>query len=191
MSSTGPDRYPPINPENWSPEQRRFAQPLLDGPRGAIISPFVPMLRSPELMDLVQETGAYLRYRCAIGTRLTELAVLVTARHWDQQVEWAIHAPIAEQAGIAENIIAAVSLGKRPNFDEEDERLVYDCVTELLESKRLSDEAHDKAQALFGEQGMIDLFGVVGYYSLLSMVMNGAQTAVPESSAQLLEPIER
>jgi 4-carboxymuconolactone decarboxylase len=191
MMQMGPDRYPPIAPGDWTDDQKRYAQPLLDGPRKAVISPFVPLLRSPELMDRVQETGAYLRYRCAIGTRLTELAILVTARHWDQPVEWAIHAPIAERSGIDGTIICDLSAGKRPRFKNEDEQIVFDCAVEILETRRLSDHNHARANAVFGDQGVIDLLGVVGYYTLLSIVMNGAQTEVPPSDAAPLAPIER
>lgn len=180
MKKMGPDRYPAIPREDWTEDQKRYAQPMLDGPRGAVISPFVPLMRSPELMDLVQATGAYLRYRCAIGTRLTELAILVTARHWDQPVEWAIHAPIAAQSGIDAAVIADLEQDKHPNFAQEDEQIVFDCTTELLTNNRLSDGTHERAKTLLGEQGVIDLFGVIGYYSMLSVVMNGAQTAVPD-----------
>lgn len=191
MSSMGPDRYPPIAPEDWTDDQKRYAQPMLDGPRKAVISPFVPLMRSPELMDLVQATGAYLRYSSAIGTRLTELAILVTARHWDQPVEWAIHAPIAQQSGIDEAMIYALRQNHKPEFQKDDEALVYDCTVQLLESRRLDDATHDQAQSEFGEQGVIDLLGVIGYYSLLSVVMNGAQTAVPDTTALPLDPVER
>ena len=100
------DRLPPIAPERWTPQQRELAEEIINGPRGALLSPFVPMLRSPELMAHSQRMGEYLRYRSAIGLRLSELAILVVARHWDQQVEWAIHAPIAQREGIAPETIA-------------------------------------------------------------------------------------
>jgi len=183
MTGIGRDRYPPIPESEWSDEQRRLAQPMLDGPRKAVVSPFVPLMRSPELMDRVQATGEYLRYRSAIGTRLTELAILATARHWDQPVEWAIHAPIAAASGIDASVIAAIARGDTPAFAREDEALVHAVATELLSIRRLADSTHDRAQALFGAQGVIDLLAVIGYYSMLSVVMNGAQTAAPETSA--------
>ena len=96
-----PDRLPPLPPEQWTEQQRMEAEAVIRGPRGALLSPFVPLLRSPEFMGHAQRMGEYLRYRSAIGLRLSELAILVTARHWSQQVEWAIHAPIAQRAGIS------------------------------------------------------------------------------------------
>jgi 4-carboxymuconolactone decarboxylase len=185
MTDMGRDRYPPIPEAAWTEAQRRYAQPLIDGPRGAVISPFVPLLRSPELMDRVQATGEYLRYRSAIGLRLSELAILVTARHWDQPVEWAIHAPIAAAQGIDEGVIAAIARGRDPAFAREDEAVVHAVTSELLATRRLRDATHDRARALLGEQGVIDLLGVIGYYSMLSVVMNGAQTAVPDTPMPL------
>ena len=108
------DRLGPIPASEWTPEQRAAAQAVIDGPRGALYGPFVPLLRSPELMGCAQRMGEYLRYRSAIGTRLSELAILVTARHWNQQVEWAIHAPIARDAGIAQTTIDAIAERRMP-----------------------------------------------------------------------------
>lgn len=108
------DRLPPLAPEHWSVEQRVAADEVVRGPRGRLLAPFVPMLRSPELMLHAQRLGEYLRYRNALGQRLTELAILVTARHWTQPVEWAIHAPIAQREGVAAETVAAIAAGRRP-----------------------------------------------------------------------------
>lgn len=183
MKPLGPDRYPPIPESDWTELQRARVQPMLDGPRKAIVSPFVPLMRSPDLMDRVQQVGEYLRYGSAIGRRLTELAILCTARFWDQPVEWAIHAPIALDSGIDPAIVADLAAGREPVFAREDESAVHAATGELLRDKRLSDETHARALALFGEQGVIDLFGIIGYYTLLSVVMNGAQTEVPATTA--------
>ncbi|MES3026162.1 MAG: carboxymuconolactone decarboxylase family protein [Pseudomonadota bacterium] len=180
---TPTDRLGPIDPAQLDPAQRSAAQALIDGPRGALYGPFVPLLRSPELMSCAQRMGEYLRYRSAIGPRLTELAILVTARQWDQQVEWAIHAPLALQSGIAPHIVEAIAARARPQGMRHDEQVVFDFCTELHQQKRVSDATYGSALALFGEHGVVDLMGVNGYYTLLSMVMNGAQTAAPASSA--------
>jgi 4-carboxymuconolactone decarboxylase len=99
------ERLGPLPPDQLSPAQRQAAQALVDGPRGALYGPFVPLLRSPELMDCAQRMGEYLRYRSAIGVRLSELAILVTARQWNQQVEWVIHAPIAARCGLGADLM--------------------------------------------------------------------------------------
>src|SRR4030095_8512943 len=134
------DRVPPIAPEAWSDEQRRYAQEIIDGPRGALISPFVPLLRSPELMSHVARLGEYLRYRSAIGLRLSELAILLTARQWTQQVEWAIHAPIAVREGIAQETVDAIAHGRRPSRMDDDEAAVYDFCGELHRTRSVGDE---------------------------------------------------
>jgi len=163
--------------------QRAAAQAIIDGPRGALYGPFVPLLRSPELMENAQRMGEYLRYRSAIGPRLSELVILVTARQWNQQVEWAIHAPIAALAGIPASVIAAIARRRRPEDMLVDESVVYDFCVELHERKQVSDRTYAEALALFGEQGVVDLIGLNGYYTFLAMVMNAARTEAPESSA--------
>jgi 4-carboxymuconolactone decarboxylase len=172
----GPDRLPPIAPERWTAAQREQAEAMIAGPRGAILAPFVPLLRSPELTGHVQRLGAYLRYRSAIGVRLTELAILVTASEWQQAVEWAIHAPIAEREGIAPATVAALARRERPVAMADDEAAVYDVCVELHREHRIDDATWARAIALFGEAGVVDLIGVNGYYALLAMVMNGART---------------
>ncbi|WP_295991325.1 carboxymuconolactone decarboxylase family protein [Rugamonas sp.] len=139
-------------------------------------------------MAAAQRMGEYLRYRSAIGTRLSELAILVTARQWSQQVEWAIHAPIALEHGIAPATIDAIARRRRPDGMAADEALVHDFCVELHQRQRVADATYGAALALFGEHGVVDLMGINGYYTFLAMVMNAAQTAVPASSAALLPP---
>ncbi|MTW01056.1 carboxymuconolactone decarboxylase family protein [Pseudoduganella ginsengisoli] len=177
------ERLGPIPHELMTPLQQQAAQAIIDGPRGALYGPFVPLLRSPEMMAHAQRLGEYLRYRSAIGTRLSELAILVTARYWDQQVEWAIHAPIAAQEGIAAEVIDAIAHGRRPDGMADIEAAVYDFCVELQRDKRVSDATYAAALAHFGEHGVVDLMGLNGYYTFLAMVMNGAQTAPPPSAA--------
>lgn len=183
MTTLLPERLGPIPHDRLTPQQQAAAQAIIDGPRGALYGPFVPLLRSPELMAHAQRLGEYLRYRSAMGTRLSELAILVVARHWDQQVEWAIHAPIAAQAGIAQDVIEAIAAGRRPDGMADDEAVVLDFCSELQRDKRVRDATYAAALAHFGEQGVVDLLGLCGYYTLLAMVMNGAQTAAPPSTA--------
>ncbi len=177
------DRLGALAQEHWTAEQRAVAQAVIDGPRGALYGPFVPLLRSPELMAHAQAMGEYLRYRSALGTTLSELAILITARQWNQQVEWAIHAPIARRHGIAAHVVDAVSSWVRPEQMSGEEAAVYDFCIELHREKRVSDATYARALALFGEQGVIDLTAINGYYTFLAMVMNVAQTATPASPA--------
>lgn len=181
------DRLPPLAPERWTPEQRRQAEEIINGPRGGLISPFVPMLRSPELMAHAQRMGEYLRYRSAIGLQLSELAILIVARHWTQQVEWAIHAPIALREGIAEATVAAIARGEPPSGLPADQQAVYDFSTELLREQQVSDATWQRAVAAFGEQGVVDLVGINGYYGFLAMLMNAARTPAPTSKVPPLD----
>lgn len=180
------DRLGPLPFAAMSAAQQVAAQAVIDGPRGALYGPFVPLIRSPELMTAAQRMGEYLRYRSAIGTRLTELAILVTARHWNQQVEWAIHAPLAREFGIAEAVITAIAERSRPVTLAHDEALVYEFCIQLHQQQRVDDATYAAALAAFGEHGVVDLMGINGYYTFLAMVMNAAQTAVPTSPAQPL-----
>lgn len=182
------DRLPPIPPADWTPQQRDCAEEIIVGPRGGLIPPFVPMLRSPELTMHSQRLGEYLRYRSAVGLRLSELAILLVARHWTQQVEWAIHAPIALREGIAAETVAAIALGERPPGLTADEAVVYDFSTELLETRQVSDATWARAVAVLGEQGVVDLVGINGYYAYLAMLMNAARTPAPATRIAPLPP---
>jgi 4-carboxymuconolactone decarboxylase len=176
------DRLPPIPQERWNDDQRRYAQEIIDGPRGALITPFIPLLRSPELMAHSQRMGEYLRYRSAIGLRLSELAILVTARHWSQPAEWAIHAPIAVRAGVAQETVRAIAQGRRPSGMPDDEQVVYDFCIELHERMLVGDGTWTRAVAALGEQGTVDLIGINGYYAYLAMLMNAARTPAPHAA---------
>jgi 4-carboxymuconolactone decarboxylase len=176
------DRLPPIPPEQWTDEQRRSAEEVMRGPRGALVSPFVPLLRSPELMRHAQRMGEYLRYRNALVPRLSELAILVTARRWLQPVEWAIHAPIAERVGVDPETIRAIGEGRRPLTLRDDEAAVHDFCIELHRDGGISDATWAETIARFGEQGIVDLLGINGYYTFLAMVMNAARTDLPASA---------
>jgi 4-carboxymuconolactone decarboxylase len=177
------DRLGPIPFAQMSAAQQVAAQAVIDGPRGALYGPFVPLVRSPELMQAAQAMGEYLRYRSAIGTRLSELAILVTARQWSQQVEWAIHEPIARQCGIAPAIIDAIAARRRPDGMAEDEALVHDFCIALHQRQQVDDALYGAALERFGEHGVVDLIGLNGYYTFLAMVMNAARTTVPVSPA--------
>jgi 4-carboxymuconolactone decarboxylase len=183
------DRLPPLPPGQWSAEQHAIAEEIIRGPRGALLAPFVPLLRSPELLQHAHRMGEYLRYRNALGLRLSELAILVTARHWSQQVEWAIHAPIAAREGVAPETISDIGAGRRPERMAADESAVYDFCTELHHNRGVSDRTWSAVVGHFGERGAVDLIGIAGYYAFLSMVMNAARTPAPASGALPLQPL--
>ena len=160
--------------------QKQAADAVINGPRGALIGPFIPSLRSPEFMARLQSLGEYLRYHSALGPRLGELVILLTARQWSQNFEWYVHAPLAKKYGLKRDVIAAIAQGRRPLKMKDDEALVHDFFNELVHNRGVSDMTFARSKKAFGEQGIIDLTGAVGYYSTLAMIMNVARTPAGE-----------
>ena len=173
------DRLPPIAENLLTPRQRAAATALIATRRGALRGPFVPLLYSPELLDRAQRLGEYLRYESALPERLRELVILITARHWSQAYEWHVHARLAPQAGLDHQLIDELAAGRRPPQMRGDEAAVYDFCIELHRDHTVSDTTYAAALALLTEQGIVDLCGLCGYYSMLAMVMNAARTPLP------------
>lgn len=134
--------------------------------------PFVDLLVSPELMNRVSALGEYLRYRSALPPRLSELAILVTAAHWQQQVEWDIHAPIALKAGIQQPVIDAIWKEQPPPGLQADAQALYELCIELHKHRKLSRACRDRAEAALGQPAVVDAIAICGYYALLAMVLN-------------------
>ena len=177
------DRMPPIPAAQLSPEQQAAAAELSASARGSVFGPFVPLIRSPELLNRLQRLGQYLRYESALEPRLSEMGILVIARFWSQQYEWHIHHPIALKAGLHAAKADAIAEGRRPDAMGEDEAALYDVLDEILRTQTVSDPTWARAVAAFKERGVIDLLGLAGYYSTLAMVMNAARTPLPPGVA--------
>ena len=154
-----------------------------------VFGPFVPLLRSPELMLRASAMGDYLRYRDALPPKLNEFIILIVARQWTQEYEWSVHYPIALKAGLDPQIAKAVAEGRRPAKMPEDEEIVYEFSTELHHNKSVSDATYSRAVAKFGEQGMMDMVGMNGYYTLLAMVINVGRTPVAKDYTPMLAPL--
>ena len=183
------DRLPPMDPAGMSEAQRKAAAELIAGPRKAVIGPFIPLLRSPELMDRMQRVGEYLRFGTSVPAKLNELAILVTARHVTNQFEWVVHHPHAIKAGVAPTALDALARGERPRGLPDDEAVVVDFCRELLSTHQVRDETFARAVALLGEQGVVDLMGTVGYFFAICVMMNAAGTPPPKSEVPLLQPL--
>ena len=173
------DRMPPIPADKMTEEQKKAAEILLSGPRKAVDGPFVPLLRSPEFMNRLQKTGEYLRFNTKLGPINSEFIILIAARFWTQQFEWDTHAAIAAKQGVKPEVIAAIAEGRRPTDMTPDHEMLHNFCTELLQNKSVSDASYAPVLNRFGEGGVIDITGLVGYYSLLGMVMNVARSPVP------------
>jgi 4-carboxymuconolactone decarboxylase len=179
------DRMPLLPASKQSKEQKQAIAEVVAGPRGKLIGPFIPAMRSPEFMRRLQKLGEYLRYSSALGPKLGEMAILITARLWTQQFEWDTHAPIALKAGISKSIVQAIAEGRRPEKMDDPEATVYDFLTELHQNRSVSDATYARAVKSFGENGVIDMTGTLGYYSTLAMIMNVARTASTSSAGPL------
>jgi 4-carboxymuconolactone decarboxylase len=174
------ERMPPLEPAAMTDAQRKSAQALAAGPRGGIKGPFIALLRSPELMDRLQQVGEYLRFRSSLDPRISEFLMLVVSRLWTQQFEWAVHVPLALKAGVKAQTVDSLAAGARPSQMAADEALAYDFCDELLRTRGASDATYAAAVDQFGERGVVDLLGVVGYFTTVSMVLNVAHTPPPE-----------
>ena len=176
------NRFPPLTAEQMTPTQKRVADEIASGPRGGLAGPFAAWLRSPELADRFQRVGEYVRFHSSIPHRLNELAILVTARAWRAQFEWWAHYQIALKAGLDRRIADTIAEGRRPEGMSEDERVVYEFCTELQRDREVSDATFAAAKARFGEQGVVDLVGVTGYYTAVAMTLNVSRVPVPEGT---------
>jgi 4-carboxymuconolactone decarboxylase len=179
----GPDRLPMPPPDQLTPAQRRAVEEISAGPRGAIMGPFVPLLRSPELMTRLQKTGEYLRFHKTLPPRLFEMCVLFVARRWNQQFEWSFHYPIALAAGLEPAIIEAIGLDRRPEGMDAATAATWDLLDELHRTKAVSDEVYARALEALGDRGVVELVAAAGYYTTLAMVMNTARTPAPAEPA--------
>lgn len=179
------DRMPPLDAAAMTDEQRKAAQALAAGPRGGVKGPFIALLRSPELMDRLQKVGEYLRFRSALQPRISEFVMLVVSRHWTQQFEWCVHVPLALAAGLKPETVQSLAEGRRPAAMAADEAMAYDLCDELLRTRGLSEATYQSAVASFGERGVVDLLGLMGYFTTVSMVLNVARTPADGPVARL------
>jgi len=174
------DRFRPLTYDQLTPAQKAMIDHVLAGPRGRVSGPFNVLLRSPEMGDIAQALGAYLRFKSSIPHKLNELAILMTGRFWNAQYEWYAHHKLALEAGLSPAIIEAVAVGKRPADMQSDEAVIYDFCHEFLETKQVSDATFKAAVDKFGERGVVDLVGVMGYYHLVSMLLNVDRYPLPD-----------
>lgn len=173
------DRFKPLTWDQMTPEQKTMTTNLLSGPRRGLGGPFNVLLRSPEMGDLTQKLGEYARFRPELPAKLRELAIIITARHWTAQYEWNAHRNAAAQAGLSASIIEAIANRKRPTGMQPDEEIVYNFSTELLETKQVSDANFKAAVDRFGEKSVVDIIGVMGYYQMVSMLLNVDRYPLP------------
>lgn len=182
------ERMPEISVDKMSAAQKKAAEEFLAGRGKPVTGPFIPLLRSPEVLVRAKAMGDYLRFKSALAPKLREFATLITAREWTQQFEWYHHSEFATEAGLNPAIIKAVAEGRRPEGMSDGEEIIYDFCTELHRNHSVSDTTYNKAITAFGEQGTIDLVSLTGYYTFVSMILNVNRTGPPKGVAPLLAP---
>ncbi|SFB86650.1 4-carboxymuconolactone decarboxylase [Polaromonas sp. OV174] len=187
FSSPGTERMPLMALEAMSPAQREAADALIAGPRKAVFGPFIPLLRSPELMNRIGKVGEYLRFESLLDARIRELVICRVARQVSNQFEWLMHAPLALQAGVQQSTLDAIAAGRQPRGMAADEAVALDFTSELLLQHGSSDATYAEALASFGEQGVVELTTLVGYFVMVCWVMNVART--PTQGKPDFEPL--
>ena len=181
-------RLPDLTPDQMTPEQRRVAEAATAGKRGRIPAPLRAWLYSPVFGDRAQSLGEFLRYDTTLGPALSELAILVTARAWTAQYEWFAHKKLALQAGVSPAVADAIARRDRPVLPDEKAAVVYDYATTMHAERTVPQALHDRAVAVLGEAGVVELVGLLGYYTLVSMTLNGFGIGVPEGETEELLP---
>ena len=191
MTARAQDRLPPIPESQQTEAQKKAIAEFTAARKTGISGPFVALLRSPEVMNRARAMGDYLRFNSVLPPRLSEFAILITARYWTQNYEWDAHNQLALQGGLSADIIKAIADGRRPDKMAADEEALYTFCDELHRNQSISDATYARAVSTFGEQGVIDIVGISGYYTLLAMVLNTARTPVPAGHTPALAPFPR
>jgi 4-carboxymuconolactone decarboxylase len=182
------DRLANIPEANYTPEQRKVHDELVNGPRGGLRGPFGALMRSPDLADRVRQLGDYIRFGNSLSPALREFVILLTARFWTAQYEWYAHRKISAEAGLNPAHADAIEVGKRPANMSEDETVIYDFIHEVLYDKDVSDKSYAAAVARFGEKTVLDMLCTSGYFGFVSLILNTKRHPVPEGT-KLLQPL--
>ena len=180
-------RLQPPSLEQMTPEQRAVHDDIVSGPRGKLQGPLAVWLTSPELADKAQRLGRFCRFETSLPPQLSELAILVTGRVWGAEFEWWAHKRIGIEAGLDPQLVEAVRQRRVPEFAGDDQRIVYDVATQLHRDHRISDRTYSEAVELLGETGVVELVGILGYYTLISMTLNAFQVPLPAGAEPELD----
>ncbi len=180
-------RIEPLSPDALSDRQKQVHDAIASGPRGRVRGPLAVWLHRPDLADRAQALGRYCRYDSLLEPRLSELAILATARVWKSEFEWAAHKPIALKAGISADIVETIRTNGTPVFKNEDEDVVYNFAVTLHAKRFIDDALYARAVKVLGQERVVDLTGILGYYTLISMTINVFDLPPPDGIAPELE----
>jgi 4-carboxymuconolactone decarboxylase len=171
--------------EQMTPPQKALRDAISSGPRGIrkkLNGPFAIWLQAPEFGDLAQRLGAHVRYNTALSPRQSEFAILCTGQKWKAQYEWFAHEPMALKAGVKPQTVKDIKAGRLPKGAPKDERAIYDFVQELYKTRRVSDKNYKRVHSFLGDRGMVELIGIMGYYTLISMTLNVFRADLPDNA---------
>ena len=182
MADMQSPRLPKLSEDTLTADQRALAQSIASGPRGQfkMSGPFAIYLHSPTFGELAQKLGGHLRFKTSVSPRLSEFAILCTAQQWKAQYEWAMHAPMAEKAGVKPETIAAIQAGRAPKKAPKDEMAIYDFVKELYAKRRVGTPTYNRVKKILGDAGVVELVGILGYYAMVSMTLNTFKAPLPQ-----------
>ncbi len=186
-------RFPPLKADELNPAQKAWADALAAPPRNGKITnpPYRAYVHSPDLAARLTELASYLRWHTSLPPRLSELAILITAREWTAQYEWYAHYPHAIEGGLDPKVAAAIAAGKRPDNMRDDETALYDLATSLYRDRKVSDAVYKAALEKFGERGIMDIIGIIGFYGITSMTLITMQAGAPEGKVPPLPVLEK
>lgn len=176
-------RLTPPDPADYSNEQRRVHEQIASGPRGRVRGPLAIWLHRPQLAEAAQALGAYCRYDTTLAPRLSELAILIMAVSWQAEFEWFAHKPIALAAGLEPEVVEALRTGQPPVFTDPEAEIVHRVTVSLAQSHTLPDDLYTRALEVLGRDRLVDLVGLCGYYTLISMTLVAFDVPLPEGSA--------
>jgi 4-carboxymuconolactone decarboxylase len=182
-------RMPPIPPEQLTPEQQQAVAAFREARKAELTGPFIPLLRSPEVLTRARAMGDYLRFTSRLAPKHSEFVILMAARSWSQQYEWAVHYPIAIKAGVTVEAARAIAERRRPAGLTGQDATLYDFCDELLRTQAVSDGTYARMVAAFGEAGVVDTVGILGYYTMLAMMLNTARVPAPANGTPPLPAI--
>jgi 4-carboxymuconolactone decarboxylase len=184
FAAAAQERYPELKPDQQTPQQKAYLENLQKPPRnnttGAKNPPFKVYMRDPELGSKLEAVSDYVRWGTGLEPRLTELAIMLTARNWSSQWIWRGHYRAAVRGGLDASVGADIAAGRRPEKLKPDEAILYNYATEMYRDKAVSDATFAAAVKQFGEKGLIDLVATMGYYDTVAMTLITAKAVAPK-----------
>lgn len=180
-------RIPLPTPDTMTDDQKRVYEKIVSGPRGRLVGPLRAALHSPELAERWQALGALLRFGTSLAPRVSELAIVVTARRWNSQIEWHIHAQAARAAGISDAVLDAIQARETPMFDNADDAVVYEFARQIQETGQVDPDLYAQAVARWDAVGVVELTAVIGYYTMVSMTLNAHEIPMPDDAPPPLD----